>query len=189
MSIASTTTGTFAQSAAHPADRTCSTKLISFHCPAGWSPLSRAQVNSLGSILAQSANGTVKVVAIAGIESVNNKAGRAGIAVLTKMSFTSQFRKKLKGNRKLFIRKFDQTLSKTAAKVLTKGKVSFAGRRADQIQVLLNTEGSQTRDQICIAIARDDKSVDMGIMVAVPSGSWGKYKSAFAGIERSSRFR
>jgi hypothetical protein len=178
----------FASSAAKPAGATYTTKFIKFNYPSGWSKVSHKNMSSFARMLSSSAGGYAEVSDDAGVESVNKKTQHAGVAVLVKMTFTKSFQKQLKGNRQLFIKKFEQGVTRTARKVVSKGHGRFAGQNAVELQVILGS-GPVTHDQFFIALASNGKSVDMAIMVAVPSGAWGAYSSAFSRIAASSSFK
>jgi len=173
----------------HPAGSSYSSKHISFTYPSSWSRLPSSEASTYGSSLTKSAGGYVSLAALAGVDSINGKKHQAGVALLAKMNFTSSFRKKLKGNRQLFISKFEQGVKQSATHVVSVAHAHFAGQNAAVVQVLLNGGGTKTHDEFFVAVAPNGKSVDMAIMVAVPSSAWSKYGPAFASIAGSSSFQ
>ncbi|HEV3312859.1 MAG TPA: hypothetical protein VG815_20300 [Chloroflexota bacterium] len=159
---------------------------ITFTYPSSWgkSAASSVQKNS-GSL---SSSGYVKVSAAVGVQRIVSTHNFA-VAILAKMTFTKSFQKKLKGNRALFLKKFEQGVKGTAAKVVSSGTGKFAGQsKALEIQVLLNASGIKTHDAFYVAIANDGKTCDMAIMVVADQSKWSSYSSSIAAIAASSSF-
>lgn len=173
---------TFAQVPAN----TYRAKSITFTYPSGWTVLPNSRAASLGQTLSSAAAGEINLSAIAGVsETVKHQ---AGVAVVAKMAFTKKFQRQLKGHRELFIRRFEHGVSANAIQVLRKGKVHFGGQRADSIEILSASGAGQTRDAFYVLIAKDNRSVDVAILVAQPARAWGKFSAGFGSITRSSRF-
>lgn len=184
---ASLTVAITASASSPRAATTYSSSHISFSYPKSWKQLPKNLQTSFAKTLSKSAGSSAKVTALAGVYSQPKKK-QAVIAVLAQMGFNKSFQKKLKGNHQLFINRFDQGVAKEASKVLSKSNhAKFAGQNnANELQILLASGG---RYAFFVAIAPNDKTVDLAVMVVEPTSIWGKYNSTLSSIASSSRFK
>lgn len=178
------------QAAGPRADAKYSSRHISFNYPKSWTTLPASAQKSFKTELSTSAGSSAKVSALGGVLWTNKKQTHAAIAVLAQMTFTPKYQKAIKGNHKLFINKFDGAIKSSASKVIGNNThAKFAGHNnADELQVELK-KGSNGRYAFYIAIAPNNKTVDLGVMVTEPISVWGKYSSMLSSIASSSRFK
>jgi len=163
---------------------------ISFHYPSSWQIVPSSEAKPAGKELVSDAKGIITLAAIGGVDSLSSDGSRGCVAILAKMKFTSAYRKELKGNEKKFIARFEAGIRGTAkTKIVSSGTGSFAGRsKAAELQAQTKTDGSTIHDQFFVAIAKNDKSVDLAIFVVAPAKLWSKFSKQLSALAASSRF-
>lgn len=182
------TTAAMAQAPLHPAGAKYSDGTISFSYPSKLKKASHKTASALGQQLLGNAN-HMSLADVGVVLHENKKKTKGEVVVMAKISLDRKLQKHYKGHHALILKKFLKGIKKgSGVQVISQKNTKFGGQPGKEIEVKIASSTGKSRDSYWVSVAKNGKSMYLGVFIAVPAKRWAKDASTFQHIAHSAKF-